>query len=50
MHVEGVLDARVRIYTLRAAPMVELRAWLDTAERGWAEQLAAFAQFAENAQ
>ncbi len=40
-------DARVRIYTLRSAPMAELRAWLDTAERGWAEQLAAFAAHLE---
>lgn len=36
-------DARVRIYALRSAPMVELRRWLDDAERGWTEQLAAFA-------
>lgn len=36
-------DARVRIYTLRSAPMAELRTWLDNAERGWAEQLAGFA-------
>lgn len=42
-------DARVRIYTLRSAPMTELRAWLDTAERGWTEQLAAFAEFVERA-
>lgn len=41
-------DARVRIYTLRSAPMAGLRAWLDMAERGWAEQLAAFADFVEN--
>jgi DNA-binding transcriptional ArsR family regulator len=40
-------DARVRIYTLRSAPMAELRAWLDTAERAWAEQLTAFAEFVE---
>ena len=37
-------DARVRIYALRSAPMAELRAWLDTAERAWSEQLAAFAE------
>jgi len=43
-------DARVRIYTLRSAPMVELRGWLETAERGWAQQLAAFVEFAEGAQ
>ena len=40
-------DARVRIYTLRSAPMVELRQWLDRAERGWASQLAAFAEHIE---
>jgi DNA-binding transcriptional ArsR family regulator len=40
-------DARVRIYTLRSAPMTELRDWLATAERGWAEQLAAFAEHLE---
>lgn len=38
-------DARVRIYTLRSAPMTELRTWLETAEQGWAEQLTAFAEF-----
>jgi DNA-binding transcriptional ArsR family regulator len=37
-------DARVRIYALRSAPMAELRAWLDTAERAWSEQLDAFAE------
>jgi DNA-binding transcriptional ArsR family regulator len=36
-------DARVRIYALRSAPMADLRAWLDVAERGWTEQLTAFA-------
>ena len=37
-------DARVRIYALRSAPMADLRAWLDLAERGWTEQLTAFAE------
>jgi DNA-binding transcriptional ArsR family regulator len=37
-------DARVRIYTLQSAPMADLREWLATAERGWAEQLASFAE------
>lgn len=37
-------DARVRIYALRSAPMADLRAWLEVAERGWTEQLASFAQ------
>jgi DNA-binding transcriptional ArsR family regulator len=36
-------DARVRIYTLRSAPMAELRAWLAAAEQGWADQLRSFA-------
>jgi DNA-binding transcriptional ArsR family regulator len=35
-------DARVRIYTLETAPMLDLRAWLDRAEGAWAEQLTAF--------
>ena len=37
-------DARVRIYSLRSAPMVELRSWIDTTERGWSAQLAGFAE------
>ena len=40
-------DARVRIYTLRSAPMAELRGWLDTAGQGWAEQLTALAAHLE---
>lgn len=40
-------DARIRIYTLRSAPMADLRTWLDATERGWTEQLAAFAEFVE---
>lgn len=44
------LDARVRVYSLRSAPMVELRAWLDRAERGWADQLTAFAAHVERQQ
>ena len=43
-------DARVRVYSLRAGPMAELRAWLETAERGWAEQLAAFGHYLEQEQ
>jgi len=41
------LDARVRIYSLRSGPMVELRAWLDRAEHGWSVQLASFAEHVE---
>jgi DNA-binding transcriptional ArsR family regulator len=40
-------DTRVRIYSLRSAPMADLRAWLDAAERGWSEQLDAFAEHLE---
>ena len=40
-------DTRVRIYSLRSAAMADLRAWLDAAERGWTEQLTAFAQHLE---
>jgi DNA-binding transcriptional ArsR family regulator len=40
-------DARVRIYSLRSAPMVDLRAWLERAESGWAAQLASFAEHIE---
>jgi DNA-binding transcriptional ArsR family regulator len=40
-------DTRVRIYSLRSAPMAELRAWLAAAERVWSEQLAAFAAHLE---
>ncbi len=35
-------DARVRIYSLRAGPMAELRLWLEETERMWSEQLVAF--------
>jgi len=42
-------DARVRIYSLRARPMGELKAWLADAETGWAQQLAAFKDHLERA-
>ena len=35
-------DARVRIYTLKDGAMAELKAWLETTERMWTQQLAAF--------
>lgn len=35
-------DARVRIYSLKAAPMTELRTWLEETEELWAGQLASF--------
>ena len=40
-------DARLRIYSLRSGPMADLRSWLATAEQGWAQQLAAFAEHVE---
>jgi len=40
-------DTRVRIYSLRSGPMADLRAWLEAAERGWADQLSAFAEHLE---
>jgi DNA-binding transcriptional ArsR family regulator len=40
-------DARVRIYSLRLAPMTELREWLGQTEALWAEQLASFKQHVE---
>jgi DNA-binding transcriptional ArsR family regulator len=41
-------DARVRIYSLRSAPMRELRTWLDATEQGWVEQLTAFRRHLED--
>lgn len=35
-------DARVRVYQLRAEPMVDLLRWLEQTERMWTAQLAAF--------
>ena len=40
-------DARVRIYSLRARPMGELKAWLADAEAGWVQQLGAFKDHVE---
>ena len=34
-------DARVRVYALRAEPMLELKRWLEETERMWTEQLLA---------
>jgi DNA-binding transcriptional ArsR family regulator len=35
-------DARVRVYSLRAASMGPLKAWLAHTEAGWTQQLGAF--------
>jgi len=40
-------DARVRIYTLRPAPMSELKEWLERTEQLWSEQLAALKDYLE---
>jgi len=40
-------DARVRIYSLNAGPMIALRQWLEETETLWAKQLAAFKGFVE---
>lgn len=42
-------DARVRIYALNPAPLADLKSWLEAAETGWSEQLAAFKQHVEGA-
>lgn len=43
-------DARVRIYTLRPAPVAELKAWLNEIEKLWATQLSAFKEHIERGQ
>jgi DNA-binding transcriptional ArsR family regulator len=40
-------DARVRVYALRAEPMVHLLRWLEETERLWTLQLAAFKRHLE---
>jgi DNA-binding transcriptional ArsR family regulator len=35
-------DARIRVYTLRPAPIADLKAWLEATEHLWSEQLLAF--------
>ncbi len=35
-------DARVRVYALRAEPMIDLIRWLEETEQLWSEQLSAF--------
>ena len=42
-------DARIRIYSLKAEPMVELLRWLEETERLWSEQLLAFKAHVEGA-
>jgi DNA-binding transcriptional ArsR family regulator len=41
-------DARVRVYALRAEPMIDLLRWLEETERLWSEQLAAFKAHVES--
>jgi DNA-binding transcriptional ArsR family regulator len=42
-----IYDARVRIYALRPQPLADLKAWLETTERLWADQLASFKKHVE---
>ena len=37
-------DSRVRVYELCDEPFRNLRQWLERAERGWSQQLEAFAE------
>ena len=41
-------DARVRIYALRAEPMMDLLRWLEETERMWSEQLTALKAHVES--
>jgi DNA-binding transcriptional ArsR family regulator len=40
-------DARVRIYALKPGSLGALKAWLETTERLWADQLASFKKHVE---
>jgi DNA-binding transcriptional ArsR family regulator len=42
-------DARVRMYSLRAASINVLQTWLADTEAGWTQQLAAFKDHVEHA-
>ncbi len=42
------LDARVRVYSLRAASMADLREWLRRTEQGWVDQLGALRRHVED--
>ena len=41
-------DTRVRVYQLRREPFGDLRRWLEDTQRGWTEQLEAFAAHIRN--
>ncbi len=41
-------DARVRIYTLKAGAMAELKHWLARTEQMWSDQLASLKAHVEN--
>lgn len=38
-------DKRLRVYTLRPAPMQEVAGWLDELSRAWQEQLDTFKDY-----
>lgn len=41
-------DARVRVFSLRREPVLELQAWLDQLQAHWNEQLGAFKRYVED--
>lgn len=45
--VSPTFDARVRVYSLKAQSMADLKLWLDTAEAMWVDQLGAFKRHVE---
>lgn len=40
-------DARVRVYSLKTGPLAALKAWLETTEQMWADQLGSFKKHLE---
>ncbi|TDU87318.1 ArsR family transcriptional regulator [Kribbella voronezhensis] len=40
-------DARVRVFRLRAEPVVAVQAWLDQVQAHWQEQLGAFKKYVD---
>lgn len=43
-------DARVRIYAIKAGATADLKAWLQSTEQGWADQLTALKRHTEQAE
>ncbi len=47
--VHPEFDARIRVYSLTAGPMLDLKRWLEETERLWVAQLGAFKAHLEKA-